>query len=230
MSSCAREATPRNGARVTAPTHAGATSLLPPTSGLSEARRRVFEAGVALFGRRGYHGVSVRDLAAHLGLKPMALYAHVPSKQQLLFELKLIGYQGHRDRLLSALLDAGPEPAGQIRALCRAHVQVHLDHPALARVTHRDTAALSAEQVETVLRVRGEAAKVFTEVVERGQRLGAFRPDNPLLVVQAVTGMGIRAAEWWSPDAGVDAREVVETFADFAVRLLETPDGAAVGG
>lgn len=194
--------------------------LLPPTPGFSDARRRVFEAALVLFGDRGYHAVSVRDLAAELGLKPMALYAHVSSKQELIFELVKLGFTTHRDRVAEALLEAGADPVDQIRALCEAHVRVHLDYPALARVTNRASESLDAEHAEERQRLRGEAARTFQEVVARGQRLGVFADDDPLLLVQAIGGMGSRAPEWWAPDSGVDPEHVVQTFADFAVRIL----------
>jgi AcrR family transcriptional regulator len=196
------------------------TALFPATVEFSDAKRRVFEAAILLFGDRGYHAVSVRDIAAQLGLQPMALYAHAPSKQQLLFEIMKIGYATHRERLSAALLDAGRDPAEQIRALCRAHVAAHLEYPALARVTNRDLGALSDEQMEFVERLRAEAAKPFLDVVARGQRLGAFGDDNPTLIVLAVASMGIRAAERWSPDLGLTPEAVADTFAEFAVRIV----------
>lgn len=194
--------------------------LLPPGLRLSDARRRLFEAGLVLFGERGYEAVSVRDIATHLGLKPMSLYAHVSSKQELLFELMKIGYTTHRDRLRDALLGAGSDPTEQIFAITRAHVLVHLDHPALARVTNREAASLTQEQTATVLTVRTESANAFLDVIARGQRLGAFTDVKPRLAVQAVAALGIRAAEWWTPDEPDTAAEVADTYAHFAVRLL----------
>jgi AcrR family transcriptional regulator len=196
------------------------SALLPPTPGFSDARRRVFEAALALFGTRGYHAVSVRDIAAELGLKPMALYAHVASKQELVFELVTIGFATHRDRLSDALLEAGSDPVAQIRALCEAHVRVHLDYPELARVTNRAAESLGEEHAEEQRRLRLEAGRAFQEVVARGQRLGVFADDDPLLVVQAIGAMGTRAPEWWTDGAGVDVEDVVRAFADFAVRIL----------
>jgi AcrR family transcriptional regulator len=194
--------------------------LLPPELDFSDARRRVFEAAILLFGERGYYAVSVRDIATRLGLQPMALYAHVASKQDLLFEIMSVGYTTHRNWLVEGLLDAGREPADQIRALCRAHVAVHLQYPALARATNRDVGALNPEQAIKIDRLRGESAKVFLDVVERGQRMGAFCDDNLQLLVHAVAAMGLRAPEWWTETYGISADEVADTFADFAVRIL----------
>lgn len=50
-------------------------------------RERILESSVPLFAMRGYHGVSMRDIAAAIGLSPAALYYHFPDKEQLYIEV-----------------------------------------------------------------------------------------------------------------------------------------------
>lgn len=194
--------------------------LLPPTPGFSQARRRVFSAAIVLFGEHGYHAVSVRDIAAELGLKPMALYTHAKSKQDLLFEIVKIGFETHRVVLGEALLEAGSDPIDQIRALCAAHVRVHLQYAALARVTNREVGQLDERFAPQLEQLRTEAVRAFHDVVARGQRLGVFVDDNPMLLIQAIGGLGVRAPEWWTPESGISADEVVTGFTAFAERIL----------
>jgi AcrR family transcriptional regulator len=196
------------------------TALLPHAPELSDSRRRLFEAAIVLFGDRGFHGVSVRDLASALGQQPGALYGHVTSKQELLFELMTLGIRAHRDELKAALLDAGREPEEQVRALTRAHVLVHLRYQPLARLTNRESRALTDEQRASVALVRGESERMFFDVIERGRGLGTFRADDPLLTVYAIGAMGVRAAEWWTPEVDRTPDQIADTYADFAVRLL----------
>lgn len=194
--------------------------LLPPRPELSGARLRLFESALVLFGDRGYHAVSVRDLMNELGQQPGALYFHVPSKQHLLYELTCIGHEVHRERLKAAVLDAGREPAEQIRAITTAHVTVHLEYPALARVTNRETRSLTEEQLATVLAVRAESTQMFIDVIERGVRLGDFTVEDPFLATNAIGAMGVRAAEWWTPGSSHSIAEIAQTYAAFAVKLL----------
>jgi AcrR family transcriptional regulator len=196
------------------------TELLPARPELGDARRRLYEAAISLFGERGYHAVSVRDLAGELGMAPGALYAHVPSKQHLLFELVRLGHEEHRDHLKEALLGAGSDPADQVRALTRAHVALHLRFAPLARVTNRELRALTDEQLAEVVRIRTESEQMFQDVIERGIRLGEFWTEQPRLAVLAIGAMGVRAAEWWTPEDPSTPAEIAETYADYAIRLL----------
>ncbi|MGZ6804972.1 MAG: TetR/AcrR family transcriptional regulator, partial [Nocardioidaceae bacterium] len=194
------------------------TALLPPVPELTDARRRLYEAAIVLFGDRGFHGVSVRDLAAALGQQPGALYAHVASKQDLLFALVSIGVRAHRDTLKAALLDAGREPADQVLALTTAHVALHLRDSALARVTNRESRALSDDQRDAVLAVRRESEQLFYDVIERGERLGAFHVADPVLAVAGIAAMGVRAADWWTPDGPHTLEQIADTYAGYALR------------
>lgn len=197
-----------------------AVALLPPREGWSDAKRRLLEAAIVLFGEHGVHGVSVRDLMGALGQQPGALYGHVQSKQHLLLELVLLGHEEHQRRIQQALLEAGSDPVEQVRAVTRAHVLAHLTYPALSRVTTREARALEPEhRAELSRRVAG-SEQVLLDVIERGLRLGAFHVDAPDLAVAAIGAMGVRAAERWSDDGSHSPEDVADTYAEYAVKLL----------
>lgn len=195
--------------------------VLPPVAGLTPSRRRVYEEALRLFGERGYHAVSVRDLAEVLGVQPAALYAHARSKHHLLFELVRIGYETHRDWLRDALLDAGREPVEQVRALVIAHVLVHLRYRDLARVVAREFRSLSAEEQEQLLEVQKQSWELMEAVISRGVKLGVFSAETDLeLAISGMTAMGVRAAEWWAPGSYPSAEYIADGYAGFAVKLL----------
>jgi len=194
--------------------------LLPPRVQTEGTLRRLYETALLLFGERGFHAVSVRDLTRALGLQASSLYAHVPSKQHLLADLIKVGHEEHRDTLRLSLLEAGTDPAEQIATLTRAHVRVHATYPLLTRLCNRELAALPDERRSEIIAIRLEAERLFFDVVERGQRLGAFRDTDPMLVVAAIGAMGIRIAEWWHSGLGVTIDDVADTYAEFAVRMV----------
>jgi len=199
---------------------AGIGALLPPRAQAEGTLRRLHETALLQFAERGFHAVSVRDLTGSLGMQPSSLYAHLASKQHLLGELLRIGHEEHRDQLRLALLEAGNDPIEQLGALTRAHVRIHATYPLLTRLCNRELGSLLDEDKSVVLAIRLDANRLFLDVVERGQRLGAFTAVDPMLAVAAIGAMGIRVAEWWRPDVGVSVEEVEQTYATFAVKLL----------
>jgi AcrR family transcriptional regulator len=205
--------------------------LLPERSTMTGTRRRVYEAALTLFAQRGYHAVSVREIAAAVGVQASSVYAHVPGKQHVLTELVRLGHEEHRDRLRRALLDAGSDPEDQIRALTRAHVFLHATFPLLARVSNRELGSVAEEDRSDIMAVRLDAEQLFLQVIDRGRQLGAFPAESAVLAVAAIGAMGIRVAEWWHPDLGMPAEQVADTYAEFAVRILRRngEDGGRTG-
>ena len=193
---------------------------LPDRPQLSPARRRLFEAALELFSRAGYHGVSVRDIVRELDQAPTAIYAHVSSKQELLFELVKIGHEELRDRIRAALLEAGSEPEQQLRAIISTNVATHLTFPELARVTHSDHDCLSPDQKAVIDVLRVDLGQLLREVVRRGTEQGVFAPLDLQVTMGAIASMGARVVDWWTPGSGIAIDHVATTHADLAVRML----------
>ena len=55
---------------------------LPPRPAADGTRGRILLAGLGLFAEHGYHGTSIRDIAAEAAVQSASLYAHFPSKEQ----------------------------------------------------------------------------------------------------------------------------------------------------
>ena len=196
------------------------SELLPAGLDLKPAKRRLYETALELFSRDTYHAVSIRDIASALELQPSTLYFHVSSKQDLLFELAVIGHRTHLAALRDALMDAGADPRDQLRCVVQAHVRQHLDYPALARVTNRELHALDASQRETVLAIRDQSEQILRDIIGRGARLGAFTTTDAFLEVKAIGAMGVRLPEWWSRESKQTREEIIERYSEYALKIV----------
>jgi AcrR family transcriptional regulator len=183
-------------------------------------RGRILAAALHLFAEKGYGGTSVRDICTRAGLQLTTLYAHFPSKEHVLAELARIGHDEHLGHLRAALLEVQPEPTAQIRALMRAHVVTHCAYPLLAVVANAELHALSPEHAAPALALRRQAETLVAEVILRGIRLGVFKVPDPLLALAAIGAMGLRVANWYTPDCGKRVDEIADTYGEFALRIL----------
>jgi AcrR family transcriptional regulator len=197
-----------------------APGLLPPGLEMSPPKRRLYEVALELFGEQGYHAVSIRDIANALGQQSSAIYFHVASKQDLLFDLACIGHRSHHESLRDALMGAGADPVDQLKAVVRAHVLVHLDYPSMARLTNRELRALTPEQLVDVLAIRTHSEQIFIDVIERGVKLGVFTSDDAFLDAKVIGAMGVRLPEWWSPAGPRSREQILEKYVACAVKLV----------
>ena len=195
-------------------------SVLPPRATANGTLRRLQEEAVRRFAEQGYHAVSVRDIAAAVGIKVGSLYSHLESKEQLLRDLMLLGFEEHRDRLGAALLGAGSEPADQLRALMDAHVRVNATYPLIARICNMELRALGPENYPQLLAVRDRSVQPFVDVIERGVALGVFHCQDSWLAAAAMGAMGLRVAFWFEPKGRYSVDELAAQYADFALKLV----------
>src|SRR5918996_2482654 len=89
---------------------------------VSARRSELTREAARLFAERGYHGTSIGDLAEALGVQKGSLYAHIKSKQDLLYETMMEG-----SRAFHGMLDAIDERLSaveKIRLAMRGHLRV----------------------------------------------------------------------------------------------------------
>lgn len=123
-------------------------------AGMPTRREQILKVAARLFARRGFHGVSIAELGAAVGVSGPALYRHFPGKEALLTEM-LVGISQY-------LLDGGAaratrtaDPRQMLTELVEFHVDFALHHPELIIVQDRDLANLPQQarhQVRTLQR------------------------------------------------------------------------------
>ena len=207
-------------ASVAAPRLAATAPTLPPGVAVEGGRARILTAALSLFAQRGFHGTSIRDIAAAAGLQSASLYGHFPSKEHLLAEIVAIGHEEHHRRLRAALLDAGTDPVDQLRAFVRAHVLMHADHPVLTMVSNNELHVLPPDLAARAVTFRQQSELLMVDLVERGVALARFTPPHPWMTAAAVLGMGIRVGNWFDPTLGLAPDEVADTYAELALRMV----------
>jgi TetR/AcrR family transcriptional regulator, cholesterol catabolism regulator len=143
-----------------------------------------------------------------------SLYAHIESKQDLLYEAMSEGAQAFH-----AALDQIPDDlrvTERIRLALRAHLRVVAEQLDVATVFVREWRYLEGERAEEFLSERRRYEERFRALFREGRELGELRTD---LDDQAAVLLVLSAANWaytWLPP-GADTDELADGF--FAVLL-----------
>src|SRR5689334_4783286 len=89
---------------------------------MATRREELVRQAARLFAEKGYHGTSTGDLADAMGVQKGSLYAHIRSKEDLLWEVAREGAAAFH----AALDDVPDELAAteKIRFALRAHLRV----------------------------------------------------------------------------------------------------------
>lgn len=119
-----------------------------------------------LFARRGFHGVSIAELGAAVGISGPALYRHFPGKEALLAEM-LVGISdylldGAKTRVAQA---QGPRQA--LTELVDFHVDFALRHPELITVQDRDLANLPEQPRRQVRALQRAYLEIWVDTLRK---------------------------------------------------------------
>src|SRR5580765_2528416 len=157
-----------------------------------------------LFAEKGYHGTSTADLAEAMGVQKGSLYAHIHSKQDLLYEAMREGAEAFH-----AGLDAIPEDlhvVERIRLALRSHLRVVADQLDVATVFVREWRALEGERREWLVGERRRYEERIRALFREGREGGELRTDlddatAALLLLSAANW----AYTWLEPGRDTDA-------------------------
>ena len=192
---------------------------LPEGTTPSGTRGRILLAALRLFAEYGFYGTSIRDLGTEAGINSATLYAHYPSKEQVLADLVLIGHEELQRQLQQALIEAGGGPVEQLAALVRTQVLMHTDYSLLAIVANNELHALSPDQAAPALALREQSRALLLQVLRTGTDRGLFAAPDVDLAAIAIGSMGLRVATWFGPDQPYGRERVADAFAQFALQI-----------
>jgi TetR/AcrR family transcriptional regulator, cholesterol catabolism regulator len=177
-------------------------------------RESILDAAMHLFGKQGYSGTSMRDIAGAVGVLPGSLYAHIASKEALLAEIVEAGI----NRFLAAVRPcaaAAASPADRLRAMVIAHVAVVADNPERSLVVFHQWRFLGERNSKAAIAKRREYERAFIGVIEDGMKAGEFRADlNQRIAVLTILGALNWTPEWLSPKGRLSPEAVGGMIAD----------------
>lgn len=137
---------------------------------------RIRNAARSLFEREGADAVSMRKVAAAVGLSPMALYRHFESREALLREISDDSFREIAKHW--AALRQGTDPIARLLATQRIYLDYALTYPHLfdhAFSTRRTNARRYPDDFRAR---RSPTANVMHEAVEDAQQKGLLREGD----------------------------------------------------
>jgi len=181
-----------------------------------QRREAILDAAKPVFGARGYHAATTREIAAAAGVSEALLYQHFPGKRQL-FEAVINRAAADLEARIAAA-EQSPEP---MPAALRAYFDFVAQESDLYRVFFRE--ALQADL--TFQRLYAEISRRLLAICERRLASISEKPPRPALLAHALGGMVSELALWWVEDRSVPLEEVVES----AARMGESMYRSEVG-
>jgi AcrR family transcriptional regulator len=184
-------------------------------------RREIDDVASGLFHANGYAATSIRDIARALDMQGASLYAHVASKEDLLWAIidrSASAFERAADGALSET--EGGDAVERLAALVEAHVEVVTAEPERSSVFVTEWRHLSGGRRATISGRRDGYEARFRDAVADGIAIGVFRPTDPAIAATFILTALNGIATWYRPDGRLSADRIADHYVELALRSL----------
>lgn len=187
-------------------------------------RRAIEDVASDLFREHGYAGTSIRDIARALSVQGASLYAHVSSKEDVLWAIVDRTATRFEDAADAAEADAERrrpgDPTEALAALVRAHVGVLTADVDAAGVFVHEWRSLEPAHRAAILARRDAYQARFRRRVEEGIAVGAFGLTDPAIATSTLLSAVNGVAGWYDPGGRLPAGRIADHLVDLSLRML----------
>jgi AcrR family transcriptional regulator len=184
-------------------------------------RREIDEVASELFHANGYAATTVRDIARALDIQGASLYAHVASKEDVLWSIVDGAATAFERAADGATTDAADgDPVDRLAALVEAHIEVVTADPGRASVFVTEWRHLSTNRRDAIAIRRDAYEHRFRDIIRDGIAVGAFRPTDPAIAAAFVLTALNGVATWYRPDGRLSADRIADHYVELVLRSL----------
>ena len=178
---------------------------------------KVRQAALRLFAQKGYAAVSMRAIAAEVGVQAGALYNYTPDKQTLLFDLM----QSHLQELLGSVdTETSGDPVAELERFVAFHISFHADRPDEVFIAYMELRNLTPENFAQIEELRRAYEDRLESILRRGVDAGAFAIDDTKITTLAIIAMLTGVNTWFRQGGRLSLDQVVAQYWDLVRRAV----------
>lgn len=172
----------------------------------------------------GYHGATVRGIAARCGLSVPGIYHYYPSKQQMLYRILSLTMTELLGRA-EAARSAGDDPVQRFSNLIEHLALFHSRRRELGFIGAREMDSLAPDNRDTIARMRMRQQRMVDREVAAAVELGEFQPFDPHSAARAVVTMCTALPTWWRPSGPSSAEDIAAQYVRFGLDVMRYRGG-----
>lgn len=167
------------------------------------------EAGLDLIYAQGFDAMSLRQLAARVGLQPGSLYNHIATKQDLLYDL----IHNHMVTLLERVdveLDGLEHPLDRLKAFIAFHLTYHIERKREVFIGSAELRSLEPRNRKKIVALRRAYEDRLSDILEAGSARKLFKIDDVSVSAYAILAMLTGICTWYDPKGRVGREQLID--------------------
>ncbi|MDG1377668.1 MAG: TetR/AcrR family transcriptional regulator [Yoonia sp.] len=173
---------------------------------------KVREAALHLIARHGYAAVSMRQIAAEVGVQAGALYNYTPNKQSLLFDIMRV----HMEDVLASW-DAQDKTGTALKRLerfTRFHITFNLPRADEVFISYMEMRNLSSENFDQIETMRRKYETGLEDILRDGVAQGQFALPDLRITTMALIALLNGLNTWYRENGRLGLAEVERIYWD----------------
>jgi AcrR family transcriptional regulator len=191
--------------------------------GGSVRRKEIFRIAADIFYQKGYSQTSTRDIAEAAGILKGSLYAHISSKEDILYALISELHRDFEANVAACDSKAGLDPLDRLREFLAGHMQVAMSKLKTHQIYTRDWRALSAERLTTIRGRRAAYERYLAGLLGAAQRDGKVRADVDCRLLAWSMLSALNSVHiWYRDDGEFSAAAVADVYCSMVLDGIVT--------
>ncbi len=188
----------------------------------SDRQREIIEAALELIHAQGIQELTMKRIAAVVGVSEPALYKHFASKSDILSAV-LDELETTRSGAVSAARTAGSDPLTALSSFFGTHARQFANRPALMAVLFSDDLfrhdQVLSERVATII---SGTQEMIREEIDKGKNAGLLRldVDGETAALMLTGGFRLLVSTWRLRGASFDLAVRTDEFISHALAIL----------
>ena len=130
----------------------------------SDRRQEILEIAARLFAKRGFDGVSVREIADAAGIMGGSLYHHFASKKEIYLEVHSAALKRAAD-VVRAAFEPLEDPWERLEAAVAAHLALQLAPQSITLHLMSDLSSMTGEMRVEIIRQRDDFEMIYRRLI-----------------------------------------------------------------
>lgn len=179
---------------------------------------RVRAAAIKLFAQSGYAAVSMRAIAAEVGVQVGALYNYTPDKQTLLFQVM----HDHMTEVLAATTDTPSATATErLHQFVQFHIRFHAGRPDEIFIAYMELRNLTPENFTQIEALRRAYEDQLEKILRAGVASGEFQIADTKISTLALIAMLTGVNTWYRSGGRLSLEEVAAQYSSMVLNAVE---------
>jgi AcrR family transcriptional regulator len=190
----------------------------------------VRRAAAQVFVEKGFRDTTIQDIADRLGIPKGSAYYHMGSKEELFYEILVVGVTELVERL-ETIASYPLSVLDRLRLAIRDNLRSAVEeiHAPVVLKLAQDIEFLTPEHRAEYIALRDRYQRCFVELIKEGIATGEIRPlPNPKIAAFGILGMLNNFGRWYRPGGPLSVNDVADIYWDFIrAGLAATPTSTA---